>query len=38
MESALVREKAIKKWKRAWKIRQIEEGNPTWSDLYKEIA
>lgn len=38
MESALVREKAIKKWKRAWKIRQIEEGNPTWSDLYEEIA
>ena len=37
MESALVREKTIKKWKRAWKIRLIEEGNSTWSDLYEEI-
>ena len=38
MEGALVREKAIKKWKRSWKIRLIEEGNSTWSDLYDEIA
>ncbi len=38
MESALVKEKAIKKWKRAWKVRLIEEGNSTWSDLYEEIA
>ena len=28
MESAIVREKALKKWNRAWKVRLIEEGNP----------
>ncbi len=27
MESAIIREKAIKGWKRAWKIRLIEKGN-----------
>ena len=41
MESALVREKSIKKWKRAWKIRimdrPVEEANPAWSDLYGEV-
>ena len=38
MESAIGREKAIKKWNRAWKIRLIEEGNPAWMDLYSEIV
>ena len=38
MESAIGREKALKKWDRAWKIRLIEEGNPTWMDLYSEIV
>jgi putative endonuclease len=38
MESAIAREKAIKKWNRAWKIRLIEESNPNWDDLYKQIA
>ena len=38
MESAIGREKALKKWNRAWKIRLIEEGNPTWEDLYGEIV
>ena len=28
MESAIVREKSIKKWKRQWKIDLIEAGNP----------
>lgn len=37
MESAIAREKAIKEWKRAWKIRQIEEINPEWKDLYPTI-
>ena len=37
MESAILREKAIKKWQRAWKIRLIEEGNPDWRDLYAGI-
>ena len=34
MESAILREKAIKNWKRDWKIRLIEEENPQWIDLY----
>jgi putative endonuclease len=38
MESAIGREKAIKEWKRAWKISLIETGNPEWRDLYAEIA
>ena len=37
MESAIGREKALKKWNRAWKIALIEEGNPMWADLYDEI-
>jgi putative endonuclease len=37
MESAIAREKAIKEWKRAWKLRLIEENNPHWRDLYAEI-
>jgi len=37
MESAIQREKAIKNWKRAWKIRVIEEINPRWRDLYPEL-
>jgi putative endonuclease len=34
METAIAREKAIKEWKRAWKIKLIEERNPEWHDLY----
>ncbi|WP_456411982.1 GIY-YIG nuclease family protein [Thiolapillus sp.] len=34
MASAIQREEAIKHWKRAWKIRVIEEKNPQWRDLY----
>ena len=37
MESAIVREKAVKEWKRAWKLRRIEETNPEWMDLYDSI-
>jgi putative endonuclease len=33
MESAIVREKRIKKWRRAWKLKLIEEMNPDWKDL-----
>ncbi len=33
-ESAITREKQLKKWNRAWKIRLIEETNPYWNDLY----
>ena len=38
MESAILREMALKKWNREWKIRLIQETNPTWKDLYEEIA
>jgi len=37
-ESAFARERQIKKWNRAWKIREIEAVNPTWRDLHEEIA
>jgi putative endonuclease len=38
MESAIAREKAIKEWKRVWKIRRVEEVNPEWKDLYETIC
>jgi putative endonuclease len=38
MESAIGREKAIKEWKRAWKIELIEQANPNWCDLYDELT
>jgi len=37
MESAILREKRLKDWKRAWKIRLIESINPDWLDLYNTI-
>jgi len=37
-ENAIRREKRLKKWNRAWKIRLIEELNPNWDDLYSGIA
>ena len=37
MESAISREKALKKWNRAWKIELIEKNNQTWVDLYDDI-
>ena len=38
MESAILREKRIKKWKRKWKILLIEERNSQWRDLYDELV
>jgi putative endonuclease len=37
-ENTIKREKQLKKWNRAWKIRLIEELNPNWDDLYPSIA
>ncbi|MDE2469643.1 MAG: GIY-YIG nuclease family protein [Bradyrhizobium sp.] len=37
-ENAIRREKQLKKWNRAWKIRLIKENNPNWDDLYPGIA
>jgi putative endonuclease len=38
LEGARRREKQMKEWKRAWKIREIEGLNPDWNDLYDAIA
>ena len=38
MESAIGREKAMKKWKRMWKVELIEKANPMWLDLYDGIV
>jgi len=35
---AIAREKELKKWRRAWKIRLIEDNNREWGDLYPGIA
>jgi putative endonuclease len=37
MESAICREKALKEWKRAWKLQLVESTNPDWNDLYESI-
>ena len=38
MESAIMRETAMKVWKRDWKVRLIESSNRDWRDLYTEIV
>ena len=38
IEQAIVREKVIKNWKRAWKVRRILESNPECRDLFNDIC
>jgi putative endonuclease len=38
MESAILREKRIKKWRRAWKLELIEADNPQWLDLAEQFG
>lgn len=38
MESAILREKRLKKWNREWKLRLVDEMNPEWRDLWEEIV
>jgi putative endonuclease len=38
MEGAILREKRIKKWNRAWKLELIEAGNPDWRDLAEDFG
>ena len=38
MLSAITREKAVKGWKRRWKLELIERMNPDWRDLYEELV
>ena len=35
MESAMRRERQVKKWRRAWKLELIERDNPQWCDLFE---
>ncbi|TNF36400.1 MAG: GIY-YIG nuclease family protein [Gammaproteobacteria bacterium] len=37
MESAILREKCLKKWNRVWKIELIESTNPEWTDLWDSL-
>jgi putative endonuclease len=37
-ESAMRRERAMKRWRRGWKIELIEQHNPTWSDLFDVVV
>jgi putative endonuclease len=38
VRDAIQREKNIKHWPRAWKTRLITDNNPSWRDLFEEIA
>jgi putative endonuclease len=38
METAIKREKQIKKWNRQWKINMIEAENPDWRDLSIDLG
>ncbi len=37
VNSAITREKRMKKWRRQWKIELIEKFNPDWKDLYNNL-
>ncbi len=37
MHAAIEREKQIKEWHRAWKLKLVEQSNPRWNDLYGDI-
>lgn len=38
MQSALAREKALRRWRRGWKVSLVEAANPDWCDLAPRIA
>jgi putative endonuclease len=38
MESAILREKHVKRWPRAWKYDLIHKDNPTWRDLPEDFG
>lgn len=38
MPDAILREKQIKKWRRAWKLELIERANSEWRDLYEDMV
>jgi putative endonuclease len=38
VESAIIKEKQLKKWNRKWKLELIEKTNPSWKDLYYKLT
>lgn len=38
IEAAILRERQMKEWRRAWKLRRIEEMNPDWNDLFELVC
>ena len=38
IEEAIAREKAMKRWKRQWKLKLIRCDNPDWDDLFERIV
>ena len=38
LQEARLRELQMKKWKRLWKLSEIEQMNPDWRDLYPPLA
>ncbi len=38
MDTAIQREKQLKKWNREWKLRLVQESNPEWKDLWDDIV
>jgi len=38
IQTAIQREKNIKRWSRSWKVRLIHEKNPNWDDLYDQVV
>ena len=38
IQDAIKREKCLKRWKRQWKLRLIEQANPQWRDLFDELV
>jgi putative endonuclease len=38
MEQAILREKRLKQWLRAWEIQLIDSANPDWRDLYETLG
>lgn len=38
IDQAILREKRLKRWRRAWKIELIESRNPDWRDLWLDLT
>jgi putative endonuclease len=38
LEAARIREKRLKRWRRAWKLALIEKENPQWRDLWEDLT